>query len=956
VTGSANTGVTWSLSPALGSISQNGLYTAPATVSAATAVTVTATSVADGTKKGSSVVTVNPVVVVSVTPGTGSVSAGGTIQLTAAVTGTSNTGVAWSVSPALGSISQNGLYTAPATVSAASAVTVTATSVADGTKKGASVVTVNPVVSVTVTPGTGTVSAGGTVQLMAAVTGTSNTGVTWSVNPATGSISASGQSGVYVAPSIINQQQTVEVEVRSIVQPISFAKALITVLPAVAITLTPSYFELNQGQNVQFLASVTGTANTAVEWTLTPAVGTISPNGLYTAPAVLATDQNVTVRAKAAADATKSSTATVQLRHTPFLSFTVNANGLVSLMYNGVNYNYAGESLMTNLWYQSTSGAEQVGPPSCDGTVSGNQVDKNCTFRDTSFRVVASYVLCTPDTICADLTVTNQGVSGTINRIALSTLGLFRPGRDGATVGGTVDETNPITLVNFARGQWGVWIEDPGPGKSAVVQCGEPADVCKNYLVLSNIGPGQTKTMRVAARFTETAIRASQYEFAPGAYAHYREAWPSVINWPDRRPIMSWFIGEVTRSTAVNPRGYLQDPILDVSNQGLFRDRVLSRAREIRDSMNGRSVRPQGVLIWDIEGQEFVHPTTYIGDPRVFESGYAPEMNAVANEMLAIFRDAGYRVGVTLRPQYLQWGTELPSTCTYNAAWEFSDHYIKVNEPFGKRFYSCLDPLGLSWTLFPSGNGEQTIYAKDKVNEVLQLLKSKTKYARDRWGATLFYIDSAVWSGGKAINAEILRSLQETFPDCLFIPEQWYLPTVSATIPFADPKNGSHPALSPVEWRWAYPEGAMAVRMADCLGACWSNYRESFKTGQKVGDIALYNVPFQMSTSHLPAIEAMIQEARGESSTVVFNDTTSSRTLTFSGSPSTIRSYPVKMRVYLAASEAELAASSRYCEAGQWYGENSCSMNLTGIGAAQVRYYDFTNRHVQSEPPSVVNQ
>ncbi len=61
--------------------------------------------------------------------------------------------------------------------------------------------------------------------------------------------------------------------------------------------------------------------------------------------------------------------------------------------------------------------------------------------------------------------------------------------------------------------------------------------------------------------------------------------------------------------------------------------------------MNGRAVRPQGILIWDIEGQEFVHPTTYIGDPRVFESGYAPEMNAVANEMFAVFRDAGYRVG-----------------------------------------------------------------------------------------------------------------------------------------------------------------------------------------------------------------------------------------------------------------------------------------------------------------------
>ena len=50
--------------------------------------------------------------------------------------------------------------------------------------------------------------------------------------------------------------------------------------------------------------------------------------------------------------------------------------------------------------------------------------------------------------------------------------------------------------------------------------------------------------------------------------------------------------------------------------------------------MNALPVRPQGIIVWDLEGQEFIHPTTYIGDPRALGAGYAPEMNAIADELL----------------------------------------------------------------------------------------------------------------------------------------------------------------------------------------------------------------------------------------------------------------------------------------------------------------------------------
>jgi hypothetical protein len=63
---------------------------------------------------------------------------------TAAVANTSNTAVIWSLRPALGSISPTGLYTAPATVTAAQTVTITATSAANSTEVASAIVSLAP--------------------------------------------------------------------------------------------------------------------------------------------------------------------------------------------------------------------------------------------------------------------------------------------------------------------------------------------------------------------------------------------------------------------------------------------------------------------------------------------------------------------------------------------------------------------------------------------------------------------------------------------------------------------------------------------------------------------------------------------------------------------------------------------------------------------------------------------
>jgi len=116
------------------------LYTAPASIAAQQAVTVTATSVADTTKTASATVTLYPAVRVDVSPSSASLCGGGTQQFTATVANTSNTAVTWSLNPALGSVSATGFYTAPATISASSNVSVTATSQADATKSASAVI------------------------------------------------------------------------------------------------------------------------------------------------------------------------------------------------------------------------------------------------------------------------------------------------------------------------------------------------------------------------------------------------------------------------------------------------------------------------------------------------------------------------------------------------------------------------------------------------------------------------------------------------------------------------------------------------------------------------------------------------------------------------------------------------------------------------------------------------
>lgn len=950
VSNTGNQTITWSVNPALGSISQNGLYTAPATVSAASAVIVTATSVADGTKKGTSVVTVNPGVAVSVTPGTGSVTAGGTVQLTAAVTGTTNQGVTWTMSPTVGTLSTNGLYTAPSSVSSQTQVTVRATSVVDGTKMASAVITVNPPVSVSVTPATATVSAGGTVSLSATVAGAVNTGVTWSLSPAIGTISSSGNSSSYAAPATVSQSVTVEVTATSVADPTKSSKALFTLMPLVSMSLLPASATVKAGKSQQFSISMTGVTGLtpSVNWTIEPAgFGTVTSAGLYTAPAQVAFAQRIKVKASTTHNPVLLLSSDVNVMPEAELTFTLNNNGLETVVYRDVNYNYKyGEGLVQSIKYGEDS--KFVYSPACAPTLSSGVIEHNCSAGPTRFRVTARHTVTAPSTLSVEITVTNQSATETLREVNFSTIGTQMAQLDyDTTMTLLVNSDNPVGVVNFVQGRYLYWLDTPGTYQSLSGLCGW-SYICKHFAQTRELAPGETRTVRLSARYT-TDMTSSPNEAAPEAYRAYANAFPMSVNWPDRRPIMAWWIAEGSKRSEMNPRGYFQDPLLNVSDVVVFRARAMEQATKIRDLMNARPVRPQGLIIWDLEGQEFIHPTTYIGDPRVFSYGYAAEMNGVADDIFKTFRDAGYRVGVTIRPQSMQWGTQLPPTCTYSADNALKSYYIKVDNPYRQRFHGCFDPAGITWSVVAEANGSQTEFQRTQVREVTELLKSKIRYASERWGATLFYIDSAVWPGGGPLNASILRELQQTFPNVLLIPEQEGMETMSTSIPYSDSRIPDA-KFAPLTWRWAFPTGAFAVAIGDCQDACWQDNLWNFQVGQKIGDIAIYAQPQQMNPAHLPVIESMIQRAREESSKVTVTDSSTLNVFRFNGDVTSQRAYPVKLRVYFGGTEAEMVGSDLYCEAAQWLGENSCSLNLSGKSFAEVRYYDFTNKLVSRAP------
>ena len=254
------------------------------------------------------------------------------------------------------------------------------------------------------------------------------------------------------------------------------------------------------------------------------------------------------------------------------------------------------------------------------------------------------------------------------------------------------------------------------------------------------VPPGASDTYHLSLRFADSGAPAEA--LTADVYAAFARAHPSTLHWTDRRPIATLFLASANLKIENNPRGWFNDKKnVDVTTpQGLaaFGARMLAYADKSIQIM--REMGAQGAITWDVEGQQYPHAISYVGDPQKLGE-LAPEMEAVADAYFARFRTAGLRTGVTLRPQAFAFVEGRPRQ-----------------------------------VVLKDGQGRIDTAA------VRRLLDAKITYARQRWGCTLFYIDS---NGGPSdpYPAEIFQRLAAAHPDVLLMPEHETLAYFSCTAP-----------------------------------------------------------------------------------------------------------------------------------------------------------------------------
>jgi hypothetical protein len=201
------------------------------------------------------------------------------------------------------------LYSEPIQVSASTTIRAVAFVGGASSLLALGAYSISPV-TVSVTPASVSLSSSQTQPFEATVQGSPNTAVNWSLSPAVGTISS---AGLYVAPASVVSSEVVTVVATSVADPTKTASASVQVNSALGVAITPGNVTLTLGHSQTFTATVVNSSNTAVNWSLSPAVGTISSAGLYIAPASGVDSEVVTVVATSVADPTKTANASIAL-------------------------------------------------------------------------------------------------------------------------------------------------------------------------------------------------------------------------------------------------------------------------------------------------------------------------------------------------------------------------------------------------------------------------------------------------------------------------------------------------------------------------------------------------------------------------------------------------------------------------------------------------------------------
>jgi DNA-binding beta-propeller fold protein YncE len=197
-------------------------------------------------------------------------------------------------------------------------------------------------VAITVSPTSASVITNRTQLFSGAVTGSSNTAITWTLACATGvAVNTCGTidaTGLYTAPATIPTvtssgtttiAPTVTITATAQADTSKTAAATLTIVTGISISLTPTSATVGTGETFSFVATVNNpgcnnTSSTAnclnVTWSLSTTltgIGTIASNGpdtgVYTAPSTVPSPSTVIITATSVTDTSVTATATVSV-------------------------------------------------------------------------------------------------------------------------------------------------------------------------------------------------------------------------------------------------------------------------------------------------------------------------------------------------------------------------------------------------------------------------------------------------------------------------------------------------------------------------------------------------------------------------------------------------------------------------------------------------------------------
>jgi hypothetical protein len=779
---------------------------------------------------------------VSLSPAQANLLPSGTQTLTATVTGPGSQTLNWTLSPNVGKLQVTGntaVYTAPSTIFAPQTVVVTAQSVAQPTASDSSAILLSPQQTLSFNAPTGPFYPSTSQSFTAVGSGTGG-GLTWSLSPNVGTLAMSGSTAVYTAPSSIASQQNVVLTAQSNANPSVTASQTLQLNPRVTMSLNPGAVTLETLDTQQFTATVQGTTNVGVTWSLSPNLGTISASGFYTAPSSLPLNapQTITVTATSVQDNTVSSSAQISL--SPGVIVTMGKAGVKSLTYHGQNFLFGPQAAPT---FVNVFQTDPLGNTTGAGAVpSATVVDPVANTITQTFKwgTAVTQYKGAGNKLFMTVTMTNT-LANPITRYWMFPIGIQLPATPLNFSNNTAFSLDSPASVFFDYGSGTIDLADEdlvNPMTMSFWQATSPAGpawlVSLNVDPNSNLNPnwpgifrplaaGGSDTITVSVRFG--AAGQTEPQLASDLFARFNATFPRLLPAAaPRKPIARLnFTGRFRPTLPNNPRGWFNDPSIDVTTPAgiaVFQQRLLQAGDAAVAEM--QRVGARGGIIWDLDGQQF--DQAFLGDPLNYET-ISPELVGVLDQFIAKFTNAGFEIGFDLEPQVVTFTTGTVNVSGTQVTWTGGSKFspVWVGQPAGGEItignntyviaaVQSPTSLTLQGNAGNQNNAPYTYVLESNVPNPEAILQQKVAYTRNRWKATLFYVDKDLAYGGTNITpSQAFEDIMLQYPGTLFFPEWAGLRHYAYTYPFLDSNNGitePSPKVTNV-----YPNAAGLVRV-----------------------------------------------------------------------------------------------------------------------------------------------